>query len=388
MTVLVNAAPLVRQQFNYNGAPVANGLLFTYAAGTTTKLVTYTDSSGATPNTNPIVLDENGQCDVWLDVTRNYKFVLSPAGDTDPPSNPYWTRDNIWPISVTPSIMGNVDTGVVNAYAIAVTPPVTSLTPGMIVSLNNILNTNTGASTLNVNGFGVLPIRAPGGNALQGGELVAGYDAIFMLNHAGNAWTLISSTGTSLYVRTYATAPSVFCGNVIEVEDRQQRLYWQTIGTFTGYASPQVGLFHWGSDTTPRPFQELLIGQTIDATQPKYAALLAYLNSAGYVVPSASWAAGTFNFVNLGSNQYKMADMRNQFIRATGTNADTANARAPGSYQPDDFRAHYHGAQVASAAGAGTSAVSWAGTTVANTNYAGGTETRGANTALSPMIFL
>lgn len=195
MTVLVNAAPLVRQQFNYNGAPVSNGLLFTYAAGTTIKLVTYTDSSGSTPNTNPIVLDENGQCDVWLDVSRNYKFVLSPAGDADPPTNPYWTRDNIWPVSITPSITGNVDTGVANAYVITVSPPITALTPGMIVSLNNILATNTGASTLNVSGFGALPIWSAGGNALQGGELVAGYDALFMLNHDQTVWQLVQTTG-------------------------------------------------------------------------------------------------------------------------------------------------------------------------------------------------
>lgn len=147
----------------------------------------------------------------------------------------------------------------------------------------------------------------------------------------GAGWT---TYGGMAYVST-APGTQINGTDLVYAKDRDQILRWQTIGTFTGYASPQVGIFHWGSDTTPRPFQELLIGQTIDATQPKYAALLAYLNSAGYVVPSASWAAGTFNFVNLGSNQYKMADMRNQFIRATGTNADTANARVPGSSQMD-----------------------------------------------------
>lgn len=228
----------------------------------------------------------------------------------------------------------------------------------------------------------------------------------------GAGWTTLGG------MAIVPTAPTTQVNgtNLVYAEDRNQTLFWQTIGTFTGYASPQVGIFHWGSDTTPRPFQELLIGQTIDATQSKYAALLAYLNAnpAGLVVPSASWTAGTFNFVNLGSGQYKMADMRNQIIRATGTNADTANARALGSYQADAFQGNNRylgspigadGVLVSSYANgpsktgcqtnfSGTSAIS--PSVVTSGYFADGTygtprvssETRGPNTALSPMIFL
>ncbi len=88
-------APLAKFQFNQGNAPLAGGLLFTYAAGTTTKLATYTDSTGAAPQTNPIVLDSNGQCSPWLIPGQLYKFVLSPSTDTDPPSNPYWVEDNV-----------------------------------------------------------------------------------------------------------------------------------------------------------------------------------------------------------------------------------------------------------------------------------------------------
>ena len=91
----VNLAPSPKFQFNQNGAPLSGGLLFTYAAGTTTKLATYNSSTGGTPNTNPVVLDSNGQADVWLTAGSTYKFVLSPAGDTDPPSNAFWTEDQI-----------------------------------------------------------------------------------------------------------------------------------------------------------------------------------------------------------------------------------------------------------------------------------------------------
>lgn len=59
-----------------NGAPLAGGLLYTYAAGTTTPQATYTDYTGATPNANPVVLDASGSADVWLTPGVLYKFVL------------------------------------------------------------------------------------------------------------------------------------------------------------------------------------------------------------------------------------------------------------------------------------------------------------------------
>ena len=45
------------QFFNNNGIPLAGGLLYTYAAGTSTPLATYTTFSGNISNSNPIILD-------------------------------------------------------------------------------------------------------------------------------------------------------------------------------------------------------------------------------------------------------------------------------------------------------------------------------------------
>lgn len=89
-------SPLPKQQFfDNNGEPLVGGLLFTYVAGTATKVDTYTDSTGGSLNTNPIVLDYRGECNVWLDITKTYKFVLAPRGDTDPPTKPIWSVDQI-----------------------------------------------------------------------------------------------------------------------------------------------------------------------------------------------------------------------------------------------------------------------------------------------------
>jgi len=77
------------QAFDANGNPLAGGLLYSYEAGTTTPLATYTDSTGGTPNTNPVVLDARGEASVWL-ADSPYKLVLKDATDVE-----IWTVDNV-----------------------------------------------------------------------------------------------------------------------------------------------------------------------------------------------------------------------------------------------------------------------------------------------------
>jgi hypothetical protein len=77
------------QFFDANGAPLVGGKLYTYAAGTTTPLASYTDSTGNTANTNPIILDSRGEANVWLSGAI-YKFALYSAINVL-----IWTVDNI-----------------------------------------------------------------------------------------------------------------------------------------------------------------------------------------------------------------------------------------------------------------------------------------------------
>jgi len=77
------------QFFDANGAPLAGGLLYTYEAGSTTPLATYTDSTGVSANTNPIVLDSRGEANVWLEGAI-YKFALYTSVGVL-----IWTVDNI-----------------------------------------------------------------------------------------------------------------------------------------------------------------------------------------------------------------------------------------------------------------------------------------------------
>ena len=77
-------SPWLKPRFFITGTnrPLAGGLMYTYKAGTTTPAKTYSDDTG-TENTNPIQLDSDGQCDLFLDDTVSYRIILkNSAGVT------------------------------------------------------------------------------------------------------------------------------------------------------------------------------------------------------------------------------------------------------------------------------------------------------------------
>jgi hypothetical protein len=86
------------------GVPLSGGKVYTYIAGTTTPQATFTDYTGATPNTNPVILNSRGEANIWLGGAL-YKFKLTDANDVE-----IWTVDYISaPTSaVSPVLSGNV----------------------------------------------------------------------------------------------------------------------------------------------------------------------------------------------------------------------------------------------------------------------------------------
>jgi hypothetical protein len=75
--------------FDANGDPLSGGKLYSYAAGTLTPLNTFTTFAGTIANTNPVILDANGEADVWTTPGLLYKFVLKDSADVI-----QWTVDN------------------------------------------------------------------------------------------------------------------------------------------------------------------------------------------------------------------------------------------------------------------------------------------------------
>ena len=90
----VNLSPLFNGQtlFGPTALPLAGGQLFTYQAGSSTPLATYTTVNGTIANSNPIILGSDGKLpnELWLQQGYSYKFVLEDAN-----SNLIDTYDNI-----------------------------------------------------------------------------------------------------------------------------------------------------------------------------------------------------------------------------------------------------------------------------------------------------
>jgi hypothetical protein len=109
----VNLSPIGNgfQFFDNNGAPLNAGKIYTYQAGSSTPLATYTSSSGLTANANPIILGTSGRPpnDIWLTEGFFYKFILKDSADVT-----IQTYDNLYgiigatPPSATPIPAGGI----------------------------------------------------------------------------------------------------------------------------------------------------------------------------------------------------------------------------------------------------------------------------------------
>jgi len=113
----VNLSPIgnSEQFFDNNGVPLSGGLLYTYQAGSSTPLATYTDINGTIANPNPIVLNSSGRLndEVWLTYGYNYKFVLQTSAAVT-----LGTYDNLYGIiGVTVTSTGTtIPTGVISLW--------------------------------------------------------------------------------------------------------------------------------------------------------------------------------------------------------------------------------------------------------------------------------
>lgn len=113
-------APFGNEQFlTSNGALAVGYQLFTYLAGTSTKEAVAAAFDGLSFHTNPIILNANGlpPSPLYIDIEKAYKFVYASPTDTDPPSSPIYTADNItvknlnaqssdWVAGTTPTYIG------------------------------------------------------------------------------------------------------------------------------------------------------------------------------------------------------------------------------------------------------------------------------------------
>ena len=163
---MASLTPTPKQQiFGSDGNPLVGGKIYTYAAGTTTPLATYTDAGAGTANTNPIILNSLGQANIWLS-TASYKFSVYTSADVllytvDNISTPLDSAGLALALS-SPTPIGNTapNTGAFTTLA-ATTGTITTVnaTTGNITTVNATTVTATGtvtAETLTFEGGGSL----------------------------------------------------------------------------------------------------------------------------------------------------------------------------------------------------------------------------------------
>ena len=203
---MAGLTPSPKQQiFGSDGLPLVGGKIYTYAAGTSTPIATYTDSTANTANTNPIILDSYGQANIWLLNTTGYKFIVKDADDVL-----LYTVDNIAiPLDInslsSPPPIGNVTPN---------TGAFTTLSATGTVTFSGQVNfTSTGAAKLNVGTTGQRPTAVTGmvryntttgkfegygataWGALGGGATGGGADQVFVENGQTVTTSYTLSTG-------------------------------------------------------------------------------------------------------------------------------------------------------------------------------------------------
>ncbi|MFM1990196.1 MAG: hypothetical protein RJA99_3153 [Pseudomonadota bacterium] len=188
-----------------DGSALVGGKLFTYATGTTTPLASYIDASGATPNTNPVILDSRGECDLWLAPTQAYRLVLKDANDVQ-----LWSIDDIrgFDPSQLPSTTVNgtlTVTGSSNFGSASFTGSV-SVSGSMSVAGSSVLTSATGLA----NGTpldsiaGTLSISKGGTGSTSASQALTN----LLPSQSGQAGKVLTTNGTVASWGTAGGAPS------------------------------------------------------------------------------------------------------------------------------------------------------------------------------------
>jgi len=160
------------------GVPLAGGLVYTYAAGTSTPLSSYTDSALLVPNSNPVVLDTSGRAKIYLDAL-NYKIdVQSSLGV----SQSGYPADNI---------AGSMWSG-----AVKYNWPATDGASGQLLQTDGATNLSWGGSRYVVNGR----LTLTSGTPITVSDVTAA-TTIFFTPYLGDL--LSAYTGTSWNTRVF-----------------------------------------------------------------------------------------------------------------------------------------------------------------------------------------
>jgi hypothetical protein len=118
MTTATRTPQLRFRYFDSNGFPLSGGKVYTYAVGSTTPAVTYTDYALTTQNTNPVVLNIAGEAQIFLPYGVGFKFIV-----TDPNDAVLTTEDNVYGNAASNSVTGNSGGGPTGIWIASISTP-------------------------------------------------------------------------------------------------------------------------------------------------------------------------------------------------------------------------------------------------------------------------
>jgi hypothetical protein len=263
---------------------LAGGLLYTYNAGTTTPVSTYTSRSGAAFNTNPIVLNSSGRtpAEIWLEGGVLYKFVLKDSTfvqigsyDNIPAVNDPTTTNNLITVAGTNALTG-----------LAI-PPLEGYTAGAqytFIAQNN----NTGAVTLDIDSLGVKSVTKFGTTPLVANDIRAG--ALILVEYDGTRFQLLNAVSNTFnYIVEPTTISATAATGTINYDVGTQSIVYYTTNASANWT------LNLRASSSATLNSLMSTGQTITVTFLATQGATAYYNSAVTIDGSAvtpKWQSG------------------------------------------------------------------------------------------------
>jgi len=266
MTTVVGLAPVANltQFFDNSGIQADGYFLFAYQAGSSSILQdTYTDHTGATPNTNPVEFSSNGRPPaVWLDMTKSYHLVYTLPDEvtvidqrdnvTGVPQLAFYTSltatnaDNVkltsssvnsaLPVLLAPDALGGYE-GPLFSTGLEFNPSTKSLTvPAGSVTAPTFVGALTGNADTATNGFATGMLADFAGTVLPAGWLACDGSAVNRTTFAA----LFTAIGTAWGIGDGSTT--------FNLPDLQRRV---TVGS--GGSGAADGNSIGGSEASPWP---------------------------------------------------------------------------------------------------------------------------------------
>lgn len=140
----------------------------------------------------------------------------------------------------------------------------------------------------------------------------------------------------------FTAIPTKKVGDIVIVKGIGMMEWTDVAGTgeFHGYRSLRCGSIEFGTTSAPRSYEADLVGGL--GSKNSQASIWAWAQQNGHAVSVSNWTPKVFKFADVDANTFRYPDLRDVFARFAGTDADTGQAMALGSYKADTLKNHYH----------------------------------------------